>query len=74
MLEVGLPRLVMTGVFSKIYPELFPASSGAQLQEITVSTVSTRLSYNPRSDRKKNVYLTQLDRKSADGDLSLIHI
>ena len=31
------------GVFSKIYPELFPASPGAQLQEITVSTFSIQL-------------------------------
>ena len=39
-------------VFSKIYPELFPASPGAQLQEITVSTFSSQLGYLPRSDRK----------------------
>ena len=32
------------GAFPKIYPELFPASLGAQLQEITVSTFfSTQL-------------------------------
>ena len=31
------------GALSKIYPELFPASPGAQLQEITVSTFSIRL-------------------------------
>ena len=30
-------------VFSKIYPELFPASPGAQLQEITVNTFSIQL-------------------------------
>ena len=35
------------GAFSKIYPELFPASPGAQLQEITVSTFSIQLGYNP---------------------------
>ena len=28
------------GAFSKIYPELFPASPGAQLQEVTASTFS----------------------------------
>ena len=31
------------GVFSKIYPELFPVSPGAPLQEITVSTFSIQL-------------------------------
>ena len=40
------------GAFPKIYPELFPASPGAQLQEITVSTFSSQLGYLPRSDRK----------------------
>ena len=45
------------GVFSKIYPELFPASSGAQLQEITVSTSSIQLGYITVPDRiEKNVY------------------
>ena len=39
MLEIGLPRLRMIWrVFSKIYLELFPASPGGQLEEITVST------------------------------------
>ena len=31
------------GIFSMIYPELFPASPGAQVQEITVNTFSTQL-------------------------------
>ena len=31
------------GVFSKIYPELFLASPGAELQEVTVSTFSIQL-------------------------------
>ena len=31
------------GAFPKIYPELFPASPGAQLQKITVSTFSIQL-------------------------------
>ena len=47
----------------KIYPEVFPVSPGAQLQEITVSTFSIQLGYNPRSDRKKRFKLeTYLDR------------
>ena len=64
------------GVFSKIYPELFPASPGVQLQEITSALFRSnwvKYDYNPRSDQK-NVFpiqlgiATQLDRKSADGD------
>ena len=43
MLEIGLPRLRMGHVFSEIHPELFPASPGARLQEITVSTFSVQL-------------------------------
>ena len=67
------------GIFSKIYPELFPASSGAQLQENAVSTFLSnwvKYDYNLRSDnRSKKTFfsirwsiVTQLDRKSADGD------
>ena len=70
MLEIGLPRFRMTWSFSKIYPEMFPASPGAQLQEITVSTFSIQLGqtrlqcfFSTRSG-----IVTQLDRKSADGD------
>ena len=65
MLEIGLPRLGMNWRFLPwIYPELFSASPGAQLQEITVSTLSIRsgvstfsiqLGNNPRLDRK-NVF------------------
>ena len=65
------------GAFSKIYPELLLASPGAQLQEITAIAFSIQLGYNSQSDRKKTFfrsdgrswsYLTQLDRKSADGN------
>ena len=35
----------LVGAFSKIYPELFPASPPAQLQEITVSTFSIQLDH-----------------------------
>ena len=70
MLEIGLPRFRMTWSFSKIYPEMFPASPGAQLQEITVSTFSIQLGqtrlqcfFSTRSG-----IVTQLDRKSADGN------
>ena len=42
-LELGLPRVRMTLSFSETYPELFPASPGTQLQEITVSTFSIQL-------------------------------
>ena len=40
MMEIGLPRLRMNAALSNIYPELFPASPGAQLQEISVSIFS----------------------------------
>ena len=43
MVETGFARLRMTCSFSKIYAELFPASPGADLQEIGVSTVSIQL-------------------------------
>ena len=43
----------LTRAFSKIYPELFPASPGGQLQEITLSTFSIQTGYNRPSDRKK---------------------
>ena len=66
------------GVFSKIYPELFPASPGAQLQEVTVSTFfdptgSIRLHF-PIGSKKTFVSIRsgivpQLDWKNADGDL-----
>ena len=56
MMEIGLPRLRMNAALSNIYPELFPASPGAQLQEISVSTSSIQLGYKPRSDRKNVVF------------------
>ena len=36
----------------KIYQELFPASPGAQVQEVTVGTFWVQLEYNPQPDRK----------------------
>ena len=39
-----------------MYLKLFPAYPGALLQEITVSTFSIQLDYNPRSDRKKRYF------------------
>ena len=51
------------GVFSKICPELFLASAGAQLQEITVSTFSinwVKYDYNLRSDRWKIAFFDPL--------------
>ena len=57
------------GAFSKIYPELFPASPGAQLQEVTVGTLSIQLGQiRLRSVSIRSGIVTQLDRKSADGD------
>jgi len=45
MLEIGLPpRLRMCGSFLEyLYPELLPASPGAQLQGTTVCTFSIQL-------------------------------
>ena len=39
------PQNDLFGVFSKIYPEMFPTSPGAQLQEITDSNFSTSKIY-----------------------------
>ena len=62
------------GVSSKIYPELFPASPDAQLQEVTVSTFSIQLGQIRLitiSDRvEENIFsvrsgiVPQLDRKN----------
>ena len=47
------------GAFCKIYPELFPASPGAQLKEITVSTFLynwVKYDHNRPSNRKKRFF------------------
>ena len=41
MLEIGLPRLRMNRSFLEyIHPEMFPDSTGGQLQEVTLTTFS----------------------------------
>ena len=41
------------GLFSETYIELFPASTGAQLQETTFGTFPIQLGHDQGSDRKK---------------------
>ena len=55
MLEIGLPQ--NKSVFPEIHKELFPASPGAKLQEITVSTFSIQTGYNPRSTIRSEIVI-----------------
>ena len=57
ILKRGIPRFRISRSFLQgLYPELFPASPGAQLKEITVCTFPIQLGCNPRLDRKKRFF------------------